>query len=75
MRIDVAVNGRPVGTTGPLPSSGVMHRDGIRATEILSDIPFDTSVLKPGRNIMTLTTHAREWTDGVLYDYLRLEIQ
>ena len=74
-QINVAVNGHPVGTTGPLPSSGVMHRDGIRATEILSDIPFDTSVLEPGRNVMTLTTHAREWTDGILYDYLRLEIQ
>ena len=23
---------------------------------------------------MELTTHARNWVDGVLYDYLRLEV-
>ncbi len=72
--IDVGVNGHLVGSTGLLPSSGVMHRDGIRGVEYYSDIPFDTSVLTTGTNVMTLTTHARSWTDGVLYDYLRLEI-
>ena len=72
--IDVGVNGHPVGSTGLLPSSGVMHRDGIRAVEYYSDIPFDTSLLTTGTNVITLTTHARAWTDGVLYDYLRLEI-
>ena len=73
-QIDVTVNGQQAGTTGPLPSNGVMHRDGIRATEIYSDIPFDASLLKPGTNVIALTTHARAWTDGVLYDYLRLEM-
>ncbi len=72
--IDVGVNGHPAGSTGLLPSSGVMHRDGIRAVEYYSDIPFDTSLLTTGTNVITLTTHARAWTDGVLYDYLRLEI-
>ena len=73
-QIDVAVNGHPAGTTGPLPSSGVMHRDGIRGLEIERDIPFDTALLVPGKNVMELTTHARNWVDGVLYDYLRLEV-
>ncbi len=73
-QIDVGVNGHPVGTTGPLPSSGVMHRDGIRGTEIESDIPFDGSTLTAGKNVLELTSHARDWVQGVLYDYLRLEI-
>ena len=73
-QIDAAVNGHPIGTTGLLPSSGVMHRDGIRGTEIECDLPFDTSLLVAGKNVMELTTHARHWYDGVLYDYLRLEI-
>jgi rhamnogalacturonan endolyase len=73
-QIDVAVNGHAIGTTGALPSSGVMHRDGIRGTEIECDLPFDTSLLVAGKNVMELTTHARYWYDGVLYDYLRLEI-
>ncbi len=74
-QIDIAVNGHPAGTTGPLPSSGVMHRDGIRGMQIERDLPFDTSLLVAGKNVLELTTHARAWTDGVLYDYLRLEIE
>ena len=73
-QIDVAVNGHPAGTTGPMPSSGVMHRDGIRGLEIERDIPFDTSMLVKGKNVLELTTHARNWVEGVLYDYLRLEV-
>jgi rhamnogalacturonan endolyase len=72
-KIDAAVNGRSIGTTGLLPSSGAMHRDAMRSIEFECNLPFDTSLLVPGVNIMTLTTHAKAWTDGVEYDYLRLE--
>ena len=51
-----------------------MHRDGIRATEVERDFPFDTSLLVKGENHIELKTNARDWTDGVLYDYLRLEV-
>lgn len=71
--VDVAVNGRPIGGTGPLPDSGVMHRDGIRGVQIHRDLKFPASWLQPGENVITLTKRARTWTDGVLYDYLRLE--
>ena len=73
--VDVAVNGSPVGGTGELPESGVMHRDGIRGVEIYRDIRFDAALLKPGQNTIELTKRARTWTDGVLYDYLRLELK
>ncbi len=73
--INVTVNGKAVGTTGLLPSSGVMHRDGVRATEYYSDIPFAGSDLVAGTNVIGLTTaNVRTWTQGVLYDYLRLEL-
>jgi rhamnogalacturonan endolyase len=72
--VDVAVNSVPVGGTGELPESGVMHRDGIRGVELYRDIRFDAALLKPGQNSIELTKHARTWTDGVLYDYLRLEL-
>ena len=62
-QIDVAVNGHPAGTTGPLPSSGVMHRDGIRGLEIERDIPFDTSLLRPGQK-RDGTDHARPELGG-----------
>jgi hypothetical protein len=71
--LDVAVNGRPIDTAN-LPNSGVMHRDGVRAIETERDFTFDASLFSGGENHIDLITHAKDWTDGVLYDYLRLEI-
>ena len=69
------VNGRPIGSTGELPESGVMHRDGIRSDTLTErNLKFDAALLKPGENVIELTKHVRTWTDGVLYDYLRLEL-
>jgi len=73
--VDVKLNGNSIGTTGPLPESGVMHRDGIRSAALnVYDFSFDAAALKPGNNIIELTKEARAWTDGVLYDYVRLEL-
>jgi rhamnogalacturonan endolyase len=35
---------------------------------------FDASLLKPGENSLTLTVPAGDCTSGVVYDYLRLEL-
>ncbi len=73
--VDVSLNGKPIGSTGELPESGVMHRDGIRSVSLVErNLNFDASLLKNGENILELTKQARNWTDGVLYDYLRLEL-
>ena len=53
-----------------------MHRDGIRSAPLTErNLKFDASLLKPGENVIALTKHVRTWTDGVLYDYLRLEME
>lgn len=72
--LDVFVNGRPIGGTGELPESGVMHRDGIRGVQIDRDLRFPASLLHMGENTFELTKRVRTWTDGILYDYLRLEL-
>jgi rhamnogalacturonan endolyase len=73
--VDASLNGQSIGSTGELPESGVMHRDGIRSTTLTErNIKFDAALLKKGENIIELTKQARAWTDGVLYDYLRLEL-
>ena len=36
--------------------------------------PFDAALLKAGENQMQLTVPAGEITSGVVYDYLRLEL-
>jgi rhamnogalacturonan endolyase len=74
--VDVAVNGQSIGSTGELPESGVMHRDGIRSAPLTErNLKFDAALLKPGENVIALTKHVRTWTDGVLYDYVRLELE
>jgi rhamnogalacturonan endolyase len=74
--VEVTVNGISIGSTGELPESGVMHRDGIRSAALTErDLKFDTSLLKTGENVVALTKHVRTWTDGVLYDYVRLELE
>ena len=74
--VAVSLNGQSIGSTGELPESGVMHRDGIRSAPLTEcNLKFDASLLKPGENVIALTKHVRTWTDGVLYDYLRLELE
>jgi rhamnogalacturonan endolyase len=38
------------------------------------DVTFDASLLRPGTNLIELTKQAHAWPDGVMYDYLRLEL-
>ena len=52
-----------------------MHRDGIRGYWFERDVPFDGSLLKAGTNTLKLTVSGNSWVDGVLYDYLRLELE
>ena len=72
--VEVSVNDKPVGGTGRLLDSGVMHRDGIRGYWEERRVAFDATRLQAGRNVIQLLNTGRTWTDGVLYDYLRLEL-
>jgi len=72
--VEVFVNGKSVGETGDLPSTSAMQRDGIRAYWIEKDIAFDAQQLKPGENAIELLSHANTWSQGVMYDCLRLEL-
>jgi rhamnogalacturonan endolyase len=72
--IQVAVNDKDAGGTARLVPSGVMHRDGIRGYWEEKNVSFDASLLKAGTNVLKLTNPGRRWTEGVLYDYLRLEL-
>jgi len=38
------------------------------------DFAFDASLMKGGTNMLTLTIPAGSLTSGILYDYLRLEL-
>jgi hypothetical protein len=49
-------------------------RDGIRGYWQEKNVWFEASLLKAGTNVIKLTNPGRNWVDGVLYDYLRLEV-
>jgi rhamnogalacturonan endolyase len=73
--ISVAVNGRPAGVISGLMYNATINRDGIGGAWVERDLAFDASLLHPGPNAMTLTIPAGGLTSGVIYDYLRLELQ
>jgi rhamnogalacturonan endolyase len=72
--IDVAVNGKPVGSVTGLRYNATINRDGIGGYWIEKDVPFDAAAMHAGQNVMTLTIPAGGLTSGIEYDYLRLEL-
>jgi rhamnogalacturonan endolyase len=72
--IDVSVNGEQAGTLDLSFGDGVISRHQIRGLWYERALKFDASMLQAGNNKMTLTVPAGNITAGVIYDYLRLEI-
>src|SRR5437763_2076901 len=72
--VEVFANCKSIGETGTLPSTSAMQRDGIRAYWLEKPLTFDAARLKPGTNTIKLLSHANGWSQGVIYDYLRLEL-
>jgi rhamnogalacturonan endolyase len=72
--VEVLVNGKTVGETGVLPGTSAMQRDGIRAYWVERPVFFDATSLRAGANVIQLKSHARTWSQGVMYDCVRLEV-
>ena len=72
--IDVAVNDRPVGQVDRLRGDGAIARHSIQGLWYEREVAFDASLLKQGPNELTLTVPAGPINNGVIYDYLRLEL-
>src|SRR5439155_27335212 len=72
--IDVTVNDRPAGTIGPLMPTSTINRDGIRGYWQEKAVAFDASLMKQGTNMLKLTIPRGGPMSGVMYDYLRLEL-
>jgi rhamnogalacturonan endolyase len=69
----VAVNGQDVGTIHPVATNALRYNTDKSVWHEYTQ-PFDAALLKQGENVMTLTVPAGELTSGVVYDYLRLEL-
>lgn len=72
--LDVSVNGQPAGRLEQLPGDGVIVRHGLRGLWYEREVAFSASLLKAGENRLVLTVPAGPVNDGLVYDYLRLEL-
>jgi rhamnogalacturonan endolyase len=69
----VAVNGQSVGTIRTVATNALRYNTDKGVWREYTQA-FDAALLKPGENEMQLTVPAGDLTSGVVYDYLRLEL-
>ena len=69
----VAVNGHSVGTIRTVATNALRYNTDMGVWREYTQT-FDATLLKPGENEMQLTVPAGDVTSGVVYDYLRLEL-
>jgi rhamnogalacturonan endolyase len=69
----VAVNGKSVGTIRTVATNALRYNTDKGMWREYAQ-KFDAALLKPGENELTLTVPAGDVTSGVVYDYLRLEL-
>lgn len=72
--LQVSVNGGPAGQVQLGPADGVITRHQVQGLWYELQFDFDASKLKAGDNTLTLTVPAGPANNGVIYDYLRLEL-
>jgi rhamnogalacturonan endolyase len=73
--IDVTVNDQPAGRVEQMiPDSTFGMGNGIQGIWYEREVAFDATLLKAGANVLKLTVPAGPVTAGVIYDYLRLEL-
>jgi len=72
--LDVAVNDQSLGTIDGLIGDGTITRHGSHGIWNEKTLRFDAGLLRAGRNTLTLTVPAGSVNNGVMYDYLRLEL-
>jgi rhamnogalacturonan endolyase len=72
--IAVTVNDKPAGQINLMGADTVITRQGSQGIWYERELPFDAALMKQGENVLTLTVPAGPVNNGVLYDYLRLEL-
>ncbi|MGP8260603.1 MAG: polysaccharide lyase family protein [Acidobacteriaceae bacterium] len=71
--LDIGVNGQKAGTIRPVSTNALRYNTnkGVWNQYI---VKFDASLMKAGENEMTFAVPAGDVTTGVVWDYLRLEL-
>ena len=70
----MVVNDQPVGKLDRLMVDGAITRNGNLGVWSEKDVAFDASCAEAGTNTLKLIVPGGPMTSGMIYDYLRLEI-
>ena len=68
------VNGQSIGTVSNLTYNATISRDGIGGSWCERDLTFDAALMKAGTNTLELSIPPGSLSSGIMYDYLRLEV-
>ncbi len=68
------MNNRDIGTINNLTYNATINRDGIGGLWCERDLVFNAALMKAGTNTLELTIPPGSLTSGIIYDYLRLEL-
>jgi rhamnogalacturonan endolyase len=72
--LSVEVNGKPAGSLENLTGDGVITRHGSQGLWYEREVAFDADLLKKGDNTLTLIVPQGAVNNGIVYDYIRLEL-
>jgi rhamnogalacturonan endolyase len=72
--LTATLNEQSIGSVSNLTYNATINRDGIGGYWMEHNLAFDASLMKSGTNLLELTIPAGGLTSGILYDYLRLEL-
>jgi rhamnogalacturonan endolyase len=72
--IDVTVNDSKAGSVVAPAYNATINRDGIGGYWSERNLAFDAKLLRAGKNELVLTIPPGGLTSGIIYDYLRLEL-
>ena len=73
--IDVKLNEQPIGTVDRLMTDGAIPRHSVQGLWYERELSFDAALIKQGTNVMELVIPAGSINNGIIYDYIRLELK
>jgi rhamnogalacturonan endolyase len=72
--LSASVNDQSIGHATNLVYNATINRDGISGAWCERDLTFDASLMKAGANNLKLTVPGGGLANGIMYDYVRLEL-
>ncbi len=72
--VEVTVNDRPAGQVDRLIGDGAIARHSIQGLWYERELAFEATLKKQGTNVLKLIVPAGPINNGIIYDYVRLEL-